>query len=136
MGAGLILFTPPLLVLGTVFPFAVRLLVREVAHIGVTVGKLSALSAAGSIVGTIATGFVLIPIAGIRNILLGVAGVLILVGVVGLLACRAPRSAAIGALAAVLIGFLVAGSDALARPVQPGDRCAPRCEQRLWRRAR
>lgn len=119
LGAALILFTPPLLVLGTVFPFAVRLLAREVAHIGMTVGTLSALSAAGSIIGTIATGFVLIPIVGIRNILLAVAGTLIVAGVVGLLICRAPRAAALGALAAALLGLVVASSDAALRPIDP-----------------
>lgn len=116
LGAALLLFTPPLLVLGTVFPFAVRLLAREVAHIGVTVGNLSALSAAGSIAGTIATGWILIPVAGIRNILLGVAGALILAGIVGLLACRLPRMAALGTLVAALTALLVSWADARPRP--------------------
>lgn len=115
LGAALILFTPPLLMLGTVFPFAVRLLAREVAHIGVTVGSLSALSAAGSIAGTITTGWILIPQAGIRNILLGVAAGLILIGIAGLLVSRVPRLAAVGTLVGALAVLLVSWGDAGAR---------------------
>jgi spermidine synthase len=66
--SALVLFAPPLVLLGTVSPFVVRLAVRKVESVGWTVGLFSALSTAGSLAGTVATGFWLIPTFGVSRI--------------------------------------------------------------------
>ncbi|HET7769530.1 MAG TPA: fused MFS/spermidine synthase [Chloroflexota bacterium] len=65
-------FTPSFL-LGMVTPLVAQLMLRERAEAGAVVGRLGAVSAAGSIVGTFAAGFLLIPAFGSRSILMGVA---------------------------------------------------------------
>jgi len=67
-GAALALFGPPLLLLGCVTPFIIKLIAREYARLGRTVGLLTALSTLGSFVGTLATGFLLIAWLGVDRI--------------------------------------------------------------------
>ena len=69
--ATVILFGLPSVVLATATPIAVRLRARSIASLGKTAGRLFAVSTAGSIVGTFATAFLLIPELG-TNQLLGV----------------------------------------------------------------
>jgi spermidine synthase len=65
------LFFPPMLLLGTVSPQAIRLAVPDVAHAGRVAGRVYAWSTAGAIAGTFATGFVLVSAVGVyRTILL------------------------------------------------------------------
>ena len=52
VAAALAIFTPTTLLLGMTSPFIARLALRDVASSGGTVGRLSALNAAGSILGT------------------------------------------------------------------------------------
>lgn len=66
--SALVLFAPPLLLLGMVSPFIVRLATRELRSVGWTVGLFSALSTGGSVAGTVATGFFLIPRFGVTRI--------------------------------------------------------------------
>ncbi len=56
----LIIFTPSSILLGMTSPFIARLAMLDVKSSGGTVGKLSALNSAGSILGTFLGGFVLI----------------------------------------------------------------------------
>ena len=63
--AAVVLFGPPSVLMGMVTPFAVRLAAKEIATVGSASGRLSALSTAGSILGTFATAFFLIP--GVRD---------------------------------------------------------------------
>jgi spermidine synthase len=76
--AALLLFAPASVCLGIVTPFAVRLKTRSVETTGSTVGNLYALSTVGSIVGTFAAGFFLIPFVGSVRTLYLIAGSLIL----------------------------------------------------------
>jgi predicted membrane-bound spermidine synthase len=62
--AAVLLFSPASVCLGFVTPFAVRLRMTSLATTGQTVGRLYALSTVGSIVGTFAAGFFLIPFVG------------------------------------------------------------------------
>ncbi|MBI4911518.1 MAG: fused MFS/spermidine synthase [Acidobacteria bacterium] len=78
--AALLLFAPCLTVLGTVTPFAVRLYIRDMRETGRTVGRLSALSTLGSFLGTVTTGFWLIPAFHVDQIASGSAFVLLLLG--------------------------------------------------------
>jgi spermidine synthase len=67
--AALILFGPPSVVLATVTPIAVRLVTRSVTTLGRSSGRLFALSTAGSIAGTFATAFWLVPAFGTDQLL-------------------------------------------------------------------
>jgi spermidine synthase len=62
--AALALFAPASVCLGIVTPFAVRLKTTTLDKTGTTVGRLYALSTIGSIAGTFAAGFLLIPFVG------------------------------------------------------------------------
>ncbi len=64
-----LLFAVPSIFLGTISPYAIRLEIQSVETAGNTAGSLYALSTAGSIVGTLAASFFLIPMMGVRNIL-------------------------------------------------------------------
>ncbi len=62
--AALLLFAPASVLLGFVTPYAVKLKMSSLADTGKTVGRLYALSTVGSISGTFAAGFFLIPFVG------------------------------------------------------------------------
>ncbi|HEX2044402.1 MAG TPA: fused MFS/spermidine synthase, partial [Gaiellaceae bacterium] len=70
--AAFALFGAPSVLLAAVTPIAVRLRARSLAHLGRTAGRLFSVSTAGSIAGTFATAFFLIPELGTDQ-LLGVA---------------------------------------------------------------
>ncbi len=75
-----ILFFLPCVILGTVSPVVAKLAVLDLAKTGSTVGKIYAAGTVGSIVGTFATGFVLISWFGTYPIVWGVALVLLAIG--------------------------------------------------------
>jgi spermidine synthase len=72
------LFGLPSFVLGTASPVAVRLLARSIENLGHTAGRLFAISTAGSIAGTFATAFWLIPELGTDQVLASAAVALLL----------------------------------------------------------
>ena len=67
--AASVLFGPASILLGTVSPWAVRLAARDLGHLGGTAGRLFALSTLGSLGGTLACTFLLIPFLELRQIL-------------------------------------------------------------------
>ena len=71
--ATIFLFGAPSVILGTVSPIAVRLLSRSIQKLGRTAGRLFAISTAGSIAGTFATSFWLIPELGTDQVLAAAA---------------------------------------------------------------
>ncbi|EIP98096.1 spermidine synthase [Opitutaceae bacterium TAV1] len=74
--ASAFLFFPPLLLLGMVPPFLVRLLTVSLDNVGISVGRLSAISTLGSVAGTIAVGYLLVPFFPNSGIMCGTAGAL------------------------------------------------------------
>ena len=62
--AAVILFAPASIALGFVTPYAVKLRMGSLGEAGRTVGRLYALSTIGSIIGTFAEGFMLLPFFG------------------------------------------------------------------------
>jgi spermidine synthase len=82
--AVLALFAVPVILLGCVSPFAIRLLLRSVGTGGNTAGAVYALSTAGSILGTFLPAFWLIPTYGTRPTLVIFSVALLLLSVVGL----------------------------------------------------
>ena len=81
----LALFAAPAILLGCVFPFAVRLSVKDAASTGNVTGAIYALSTVGSLVGTLVTVFLLIPSFGTRHTIAAISLVLLGVAVAGLL---------------------------------------------------
>jgi spermidine synthase len=101
--AVLVLIAAPVLVLGCVAPYAVRLSVDALDEAGRVAGRLYAISTMGSLAGVFLSALVLIPFAGTRRTFLAFALALGLVAALGLhrrgLALAAP------ALVAVLIAL-------------------------------
>jgi spermidine synthase len=102
--AAVILFGPASVVFAGVTPIAVRLLTRSVASAGRTAGRLFAISTAGSIAGTFATAFFLIPEFGTNQLLALSATALLACVVAVAIAERLALPALVGAVAAVAAG--------------------------------
>ena len=100
----------PVLLLGAVSPYAIRLAVKEVEHAGEVAGRLYALSTAGSLVGTLLSALVFIPLVGTRRTFLIFALAIAVVAVTGLRPARryALAPAAIAVLIALPVGTLKA----------------------------
>jgi predicted membrane-bound spermidine synthase len=100
VGAAL-LFAPPLVVLGMTGPLAIRLVTMEFTVLGRGVGWIYGISTLGSMVGSILTGFVLIPNFSVRTLLIALAAVLLVMGGGGLLLSR--RALAAGGTAVLAL---------------------------------
>jgi spermidine synthase len=111
--AVLVLVAVPVLLLGTVSPWAIRLGVQSVEEAGTVAGRLYALSTAGSLVGTLVSALVLIPLVGTRRTFLIFALAIAVVAVLGLRPVRrfAVAPAVIAALIALPVGTLKAKTD-------------------------
>ncbi len=93
--AATVLFGPPSILLATVSPWAVRLAARDLGRLGNTAGKLYALSTLGSLAGTLAATFLLIPFLELRPImalLTGATAVTALIAMAGALRAQAPAA--------------------------------------------
>jgi len=108
----------PTLMLGAAFPIALRL-ASDSAHPGRDTGRVLAVNTAGGIVGTMLTGFVLVPGLGVERALGALALVAGGIGAVAVLRgteVRAPRRRATLAVAALaLLTALLIPPDHLAR---------------------
>jgi predicted membrane-bound spermidine synthase len=94
----LLLFSVPIVLLGMVSPFAIRLSVRDIASAGNTAGSLYALSTVGSIIGTFLPVLVLIPAFGASRTFYIFALLLVITGALGM-----RRAVALLAVPAVLL---------------------------------
>ena len=74
--AVLLLCAPPVVLLGMVSPFAIRLAVATIETAGAVAGRLYALSTAGSLLGTFLPALILIPAIGTQRTFLVVAAIL------------------------------------------------------------
>ena len=106
--ATIFLFGAQSVILGTVSPIAVRLLGRSIERLGRTAGRLFAVSTAGSIAGTFATSFWLIPELGTDQVLASAAVALMFAAAAVALVERLVVAGAIAlALAGASIGAVV-----------------------------
>ena len=113
--ASLLLFGPPLTLLGMVSPYAIRLRASSLGEVGRTAGDLYALSTVGSVLAAVLTGFLLIPYMGVRRLTFLVGLVLLAVALIGLLSVR--RRGASGAVAGLLLaGVLLSAGSGSERP--------------------
>ena len=106
--AVLLLFAPPVVLLGMVSPFAIRLAVTGVETAGAVAGRLYALSTAGSLVGTFVPALIAIPLIGTQRTLLAIAILLALAGSLLVGARSLVLAAAVAALVAVPPGAVKA----------------------------
>jgi predicted membrane-bound spermidine synthase len=74
--ASVVLFVPPVVLLGMVTPFAIRIGAREVESVGSTAGHTYALSTAGSLLGTFIPALLAIPLIGTQRTLLATAALI------------------------------------------------------------
>lgn len=106
MAGILILFTVPMTLLGCVSPFAVRLAIRDVQDSGALAGRISALSTAGSILGSFLPVLVLIPNIGTRRTFAVLSLALLLVVLVGVIRLRRVAEGVCVLTAMILVAFL------------------------------
>jgi len=101
LGGVLVLVALPLLLLGTVAPWAVRLAVHDVAQAGEVSGRLYAISTLGSLTGVFAAALVLVPQFGTQRTFILLAAALALVAAI----VHVPRRALLvpAGLAALLL---------------------------------
>jgi spermidine synthase len=72
----LVLFVPPVTLLGMVAPFAIRLAIRDIETAGTVAGRLYAVSTIGSLLGTFLSALVTIPAFGTQRTLLASAALI------------------------------------------------------------
>jgi spermidine synthase len=105
----LILFAPPVTLLGMVAPFAIRLGLETVESAGAVAGRLYAVSTIGSLLGTFLSALVAIPLIGTQRTLLLSAVLLALAGAAMLGVRWLALAVALGALLALPPGAVKAG---------------------------
>lgn len=81
LSAALLLFIPSTL-FGTISPVVIKLALRDLATAGGKIGSIYAVSTVGSIIGTFATGFVLVSTFGTTLIVWGIGAAMIISGIV------------------------------------------------------
>ena len=72
----LVLFVPPVTLMGMVAPFAIRLAIRDIETAGTVSGRLYAVSTVGSLLGTFLAALVAIPAIGTQRTLLAAAALI------------------------------------------------------------
>lgn len=118
----ILLFSVPLLLLGFVSPFAIRLRTDGVASTGGTAGSVSALSTLGSILGTFVPVFLLIPSIGTAATLYTAAGAILVFSIVGLLSTGNTRQAVVpAALLLVTLGLALFAPKGFVKPPAMGQ---------------
>jgi spermidine synthase len=107
----LVLVAVPVTLLGAAGPWAVRLAVRDMDKSGEVVGRLYAISTGGSLLGTMVSALVLIPLLGTQRTFFVFALALALVAAVGVGARALVVPVALLALLAVPVGTIKGDAD-------------------------
>jgi spermidine synthase len=106
-----VLFAPPLLLMGMVSPYAIRLKAQTLDRVGRTAGNLYAVSTLASVVAALLMGFYLIPSVGVLRLTLGIGVVMLLASALAFTGGR--RGSATGLTVTLLLAAL--SSAAMAR---------------------
>jgi spermidine synthase len=114
--ASMVLFAPASVFLGMVSPYAVRLKIRTLQTSGTTVGNLYAISTVGSIVGTFAAGFFLIPAIGTTNILLSLTLALAILAIILFIVEKRSSISTFPMLLLLITGYNLYSYNTSARP--------------------
>lgn len=110
LSGALILFGPPLTLLGMVSPYVLRLALADLKQTGRTAGTLYAISTVGSVLGTIAAGFFLIPELGVKATFWASTAVILTPAIVWFALGRRLGWLGMGAMALATFGFLDAAT--------------------------
>lgn len=110
------LFGPASVFLGMVSPYAVRLKIKALQTSGSTVGSLYALSTLGSIAGTFAAGFYLIPAMGTTNILIAITLLLALIAILLFIRDKQPGKGIPAIALLVLVSWMAFAANSQVRP--------------------
>jgi spermidine synthase len=102
LAASCLLIVPPLLAMGMISPWLVRLAAQSVGELGRRAGNLYGISTCGSVSGTFLFGFALLPIMGGRGAALTISAVLMVALIIHVV--RSNSLAWIPAVVAVLAG--------------------------------
>ncbi len=101
----LALFAVPVILLGCISPFAVRLSMENTTSSGNVAGHIYALSTVGSLIGTFASVFLLIPNLGTRRTILAISLSLLTLAIVGLVQTVGRRALPYVLLLALLLAL-------------------------------
>lgn len=126
--ASIFLFAPASIFLGMVSPYAVRLKIKALQTSGSTVGTLYAISTVGSIAGTFAAGFFLIPLMGTTNILTAICVLLALVSISLFIAGKKNGNSFVSAMLIFLTAYFWFAGNSVARSYIDKDTCY----NRVW----
>lgn len=88
----LALFALPTTLLGSIFPFALRLSIENASSSGNIAGRMYALSTIGSLLGTFGSVFVMIPAIGTRRTIFALSLSLLTIAILGLLQTSGRRA--------------------------------------------
>ncbi len=78
----LVIFFPASMFLGCISPMVIKFDLKNLEKTGRTVGKIYAMGTLGSILGTFATGFILISLFSTKYVVIGISAVLIILGII------------------------------------------------------
>lgn len=108
--SSLLLFALPGLLLGAVSPFTIRLIsmTTDDRHIGLSAGVIAMFSTLGSVAGTFASGFLLIPLLDLSTLFRSTGGILILLSIVSFVVLDGHRTSS-ARFAAVLLIITIGG---------------------------
>ncbi|HSI79210.1 MAG TPA: fused MFS/spermidine synthase [Solirubrobacterales bacterium] len=80
LAAVLVLIAIPIILMGTVSPWAIRIAVPDVAHAGRVSGRIYAVSTVGSLIGVLVSALLLVPFVGTQRTFLIFAAAIALIG--------------------------------------------------------
>lgn len=104
----LILFSPSLIMLGMIGPFAVKLSTSALTNVGASTGSIYAVSTLGSVIGTLFLGFYLFPLIGSREIFIGLGiALLVLAMIVALIERNYLKSAMVMVPTVLLVAISI-----------------------------
>ncbi|MBN1425511.1 fused MFS/spermidine synthase [Candidatus Fermentibacteria bacterium] len=123
LASSILLFLPPIACLGIVAPYTVKLHSQSLESLGGSAGSLYAISTVGSVVGTLLTGFFLIPSLPMDAIILGLGVALALMSLTfWILRHRGRGIAASLVVIAMAMGILAGGGSSFAQLQRMGIR--------------
>lgn len=102
-----LLFAPPVLLLGMIAPWAIRLAGRDVDRLGKVAGALGACAALGSILGTFASSLILLPVLGTKATIAGSGFAICIAGVLGATDAWRWRAVIVALASLVMLGALM-----------------------------
>ncbi len=85
VAASFTLFFPPLMLLGTISPYAIKLRTATLEEVGQAAGNLYAISTLAGVISALITGFFLIPNIGVIRLTIVIGLLLLITGIIGFL---------------------------------------------------